>query len=99
MYCHLCLEAGEQHKHLPALRITKIIEEIFENLIKEIKKLKKVIEKSKPKYNGLYPIIMYLEAVTLESEPQELYHYPVRYQISSDFSRLSSLNQKLTGLY
>ena len=98
MYCNLCLEDGEDHKHFKHMRITNAMKTFslrWANLKEESVTLFGNAYEFIKEYN---PLIKYLEKLTVEVNIGSLLQYPIAHMISKDYQKLNELKIKVTNI-
>ena len=85
MYCQLCLEDGEDHKHFKHIRITNAMK-TFSQRWAELKESSANIYGNANNYiSEFLPLIKYLDKLSVEVESALLARFPVNHMISQDY--------------
>ena len=85
MYCQLCLEDGEDHQHFKHIRITNAMK-TFSQRWAELKENSVNMHANATNYiSEFFPLIKYLDKLTVEAESSLLARYPVTHMISQDY--------------
>ena len=81
LYCEACNASGK-HNHFPVIRIDKVLFSIKQAIDEAAKSQEETIREVSSRYASLFPLIKYLDTVTLQVPAQDLAEHPVRYQIA-----------------